>query len=414
MKSLAMLLACSSTPDRLVLPVVDQTVQLKIEGGGESSGGLPADLMSLMSSRKRRERREAGHNSTQQENATVVKYETGADRLVSPGRHVDEVKVMYADPPTKSTNEETREPSVAELMALAERLRELRETDKLQKYLDLQGSGYRMGTSSSASGVDDDYVAQNSVDYTVERQYEEDLKQHEKYKDFVLEANRASQMPNMSRVTDVLRDDVMQMRERHEQRYQANLRRRGLKSRRKRASVFDDLSFDRMMRLMRWKSSVSKLNCHTQPNHRLTLPGDVGYGASRQFENEGRTAVRLSNFLSMYLQNVMPDENFGNMRGGGPLHKDMMFGEVIANVMGNYRIYSAGVYFDRWKFENDDGSPRELFGPWAFRRRGAYFAEDTAGYSAQYVNTEWFRRAKSRHGANFSGTKKYKLRTYVR
>ena len=44
----------------------------------------------------------------------------------------------------------------------------------------------------------------------------------------------------------------------------------------------------------------------------------------------------------------MPDENFGNLRGGGPLHKDMMFGEVIANVMGNYRIYSAGVFFDRY------------------------------------------------------------------
>ena len=44
----------------------------------------------------------------------------------------------------------------------------------------------------------------------------------------------------------------------------------------------------------------------------------------------------------------MPEENFGNMRGGGPLHKDMMFGEVIANVMGNYRIYSAGVFFDRY------------------------------------------------------------------
>ena len=51
--------------------------------------------------------------------------------------------------------------------------------------------------------------------------------------------------------------------------------------------------------------------------------------------------------VSNYPQNVMPDENFGNLRGGGPLHKDMMFGEVIANVMGNFRIYSAGVYFDR-------------------------------------------------------------------
>ena len=46
-----------------------------------------------------------------------------------------------------------------------------------------------------------------------------------------------------------------------------------------------------------------------------------------------------------FLQNVVPDENFSNMRGGGPLHKDMMLGEVIANVMGNYRIYADDVSF---------------------------------------------------------------------
>ncbi|RUS70685.1 hypothetical protein EGW08_021543 [Elysia chlorotica] len=231
---------------------------------------------------------------------------------------------------------------------------------------------------------------------------------------FLIDANRASHRPNMSRVTQALRDDVIQMRQRHQQRFHANQQRQLSNTRRKRAAIFDNQSFDKMMRLMRWKNSVTRSTCQTQPNHRLMLPGDVGYGASTQFENEGRTALRLSNFISLYLQNVMPDENFGNLRGGGPLHKDMMFGEVIANVMGNYRIYSAGVYFDRWKFENDDGSRRELFGPWAFRRRGAYFAEDAAGYSRQYVDSDWFRQAKARHGANFIGTTKYKLRTYVR
>ena len=68
----------------------------------------------------------------------------------------------------------------------------------------------------------------------------------------------------------------------------------------------------------------------------------------------------------------------------------------------------------RWKFENDDGTPRELFGPWAFRSSGAFYAEDQAGYSSQYVDSDWFRQAKARHAANFSGTKKFKLRTYVR
>ncbi|GFN94729.1 hypothetical protein PoB_002123500 [Plakobranchus ocellatus] len=91
-----------------------------------------------------------------------------------------------------------------------------------------------------------------------------------------------------------------------------------------------------------------------------------------------------------------------------------MFGEVIANVMGNYRIYAAGVFFDRYKFENDDGSVRELFGPWAFRRQGAFYAEDQAGYSSMYIDSDWFRQAKARHGANFFGIKRYKLRAYVR
>ncbi|KAK3708828.1 hypothetical protein RRG08_021982 [Elysia crispata] len=407
---------CTPTDYKLVLPLIDQKVNFSYEGGGDNSGGLPSDLQDLEEGTRRR-RREADSMSSSHDQQTVerpnsVRYGKENGRPGIPVRHIDDVKVMNAAPPTELPNQENREPTSQELMALAERIRDLRISNKLQYYLKRQGSRYHVDSSSPVE--EDDYVGQNDVDYTVEREYQEDLQQHREYRDFLISANRESQTPNMSRVTEALRDDVIQMRERHQQRFHANRPQPGVKSRRKRSPMFDNFAFDKMMRILRWKGSVSKSNCDQQPNHRLTMPGDVGYGASKQFENEGRTALRLSNFLSMYLQNVMPDENFGNLRGGGPLHKDMMFGEVIANVMGNFRIYSAGVYFDRWKFENDDGSLRELFGPWAFRRRGAFFAEDTAGYSTQYVDSDWFRQAKARHGANFFGSKKYKLRAYVR
>ncbi|GFN94711.1 fras1 related extracellular matrix protein [Plakobranchus ocellatus] len=351
---------CTPSDYRLVLPVVDQLSGVKIEGGGEGNGGgLPPDLQQLDA----RKKREALNTSAIMEPATTKiralvnsthkghnlytpeSHSLGSNNNERSERHPDNVKVMSADPPTDSANEAPREPSPQEIMALAEKIRDLRESNKLHKYLKLQGSRYQLDITASQAASE--YADSNNVDYTVEREYEADLKQHEEYKNFLIQTDKASSKRNASRVARLLREDVLQMRERHEQRFHANRYSAGARSRRKRASVYDNLAFDKMMRILRWKSSVSRSNCHQMPNHRLTMPGDVGYGASRQFDNEGHTAVRLSNFLSMYLQNVMPDENFGNLRGGGPLHKDMMFGEVIANVMGNYRIYAAGVFFDR-------------------------------------------------------------------
>lgn len=47
---------------------------------------------------------------------------------------------------------------------------------------------------------------------------------------------------------------------------------------------------------------VTKDNCYTMPRHNLLLAGDVAYGANKQFEPEARTALRLSHFLSNFLQ----------------------------------------------------------------------------------------------------------------
>ncbi|GFR99234.1 Fras1 related extracellular matrix protein [Elysia marginata] len=305
---------CTPTDYRLVLPLVDQTVQVKLEFGGDNSGGLPADLQYVKEDKTRR-RRDAGNVSSLHEvpprgMPIVVNHETGSGLPATPAGRVDKVKVMKADTPTESSNQEKREQSPQEIMALVERLRELRESNRLHKYLKLHGSQYHF--EAPATVIEDNYVEQNDIDYSVEREYEKEVKQHHRYKAFLIETNRESPKPNMSRVTQALRDDVILMRERHAQRFHANRRRPGVKSRKKRSSMFDQRAFD------------------------------------------------------------------------------------------------------KWKFVNDDRSVRELFGPWAFRRRGAYYAEDTAGYSSQYVNADWFRQAKARHGANFDGVKKFKLRAYVR
>ena len=109
-------------------------------------------------------------------------------------------------------------------------------------------------------------------------------------------------------------------------------------------------------------------------------------------------------------QNTDPSENFGNLRGGGRLHEEHMFGEVIANVMGNFKIYSAGVFFDRYQFENQDGTKRELFGPWAYKREGGFNVLDSAGLPSRYTDEDWFRTVKARWATNFQGLKTYKVR----
>ena len=112
------------------------------------------------------------------------------------------------------------------------------------------------------------------------------------------------------------------------------------------------------------------------------------------------------------LQNTAPTENFGNLLGGGRLHVEHLFGEVIANVMGNFKIYSAGVFFDRYQFENQDGSKRELFGPWAYRKDGGYYAIDTAGMATRYTDEDWYQAVKARWATNTAGLRTLRVSIY--
>lgn len=95
----------------------------------------------------------------------------------------------------------------------------------------------------------------------------------------------------------------------------------------------------------------------------LVLHGDMMFGATEQFQNEAKMAVRLANFISAFLQISDPNEVYSGKRvADKPLTEDQMVGETLALVLGNNRIWSAGTYWDRNKFTN-----RTLFAPFAYK-----------------------------------------------
>lgn len=97
----------------------------------------------------------------------------------------------------------------------------------------------------------------------------------------------------------------------------------------------------------------------------LELHGDIAYGADEQFENEAKMATRLANFISAFLQISDPKEVFSGKRvADQPLTEDQMFGETLALVMGDTKIWSAGTYWERKKFTN-----RTLFAPFAYKEQ---------------------------------------------
>ncbi len=138
------------------------------------------------------------------------------------------------------------------------------------------------------------------------------------------------------------------------------------KSRKKR-EAFDQEGWERMQYILEHKETVNKLNCMNYKDEELELPGDVSFGVEKQFSFQARTALRLSHFLSNFLQNIDRYEEYGNLRGDKMLNVEQIFGEVLANVMGDLKIKGSGVFFDIDKFEQPDGRTRQYFGPYAYR-----------------------------------------------
>lgn len=167
------------------------------------------------------------------------------------------------------------------------------------------------------------------------------------------------------------------------------------------------------------RTRVTKDNCDDKKLFKpedLVLHGDVAYGVDTQFEGEARSALRLANFISAFLQVVDHDEQFAELRlADKPLTEDQMYGEAVSLVMGNFRIWATSILWDRNKFTN-----RTLFAPHAFKKdvnTRNFWAEDLArfeGTEKDYLKKPWFRHLKSRWATDMDSLEEFILKIKIR
>uniref|UniRef100_A0A131YZN5 Integral to membrane n=1 Tax=Rhipicephalus appendiculatus TaxID=34631 RepID=A0A131YZN5_RHIAP len=163
--------------------------------------------------------------------------------------------------------------------------------------------------------------------------------------------------------------------------------------------------------------AVTASNCAEIGRERpelLRLPGDVAHGRDWHLENEARSAVRLANFLSGFLQTVDPKELFAEFRvPDRSLTQDQIIGEAMSLVAGNQRILGCGVYFDRKQFPG-----RHLYAPYAYRRHRnerRFYIDDMARFrGAAYLQEGFFAQLKTRWAANLDDLVTYTTKIRIR
>jgi len=194
--------------------------------------------------------------------------------------------------------------------------------------------------------------------------------------------------------------------------------------------AFNQEAYDRMDQIIKHKQGLTRHNCLKFMPEELELPGDVAYGVKEQFSYQARTALRLSHFLSNFLQNIDKYEDYGNLRGDSLLNIDLIFGEALANVMGDLKIKGSGVFFDIDKFEGPNYELRQFFGPYAYqfeddKETGTtgnaadtasihYQAVDFAGFPNHYLDKPWFKNVKERWQSNTYGLTKFTEKPMIR
>ena len=196
---------------------------------------------------------------------------------------------------------------------------------------------------------------------------------------------------------------------------------------RQRRNAFDPLRHGRMLDILIHKESVTAANCATKKREHLRLPGDVSYGVEKVFSPQARVALRLAHFVSNFQQNIDLYEEYGNLRGDHLLHTEQLFGEVLANVMGDLRVHASGLFFDTDKYTAPDGSTRQLFGPYAYRAKATdvggpegeqvqthFRAIDFAGMRDRYVHRDWFKVVKERWQSNTYGLQQFTEKPLIR
>ncbi|XP_074642208.1 uncharacterized protein LOC141899673 [Tubulanus polymorphus] len=182
-------------------------------------------------------------------------------------------------------------------------------------------------------------------------------------------------------------------------------------------AAFNVEANDKLTKLLDKKYSVTQKTCKGLDGEELKLPGDMAYGAKVKFEMQARVALRLAHFISMFLQNVDIPEEYGILKGDKYLAVEQLFGEVIANTMGDNRIFASGCYWERDQFRHRNGSTREYFGPYAWRTPQdslQYNAEDQAGLKTLYTEEPFYTAVKSRWATNSYGLEKFTIKPMVR
>lgn len=171
---------------------------------------------------------------------------------------------------------------------------------------------------------------------------------------------------------------------------------------------------------------------------KLKLPGNIAFGKEQQFENQARAALRLSHFISSFMQLVDPKEVFAEFRmPDKPLTKDQIIGEALATLIGDRQIQGVGIWFDRSQFNlhqqqqqnYPSGSSAKLnqyFAPYAYRlERNArnFFVQDLASpgldqskvFSDEfYTQNESFQKLKTRWMTSTENLDTYTLKVQIR
>lgn len=162
--------------------------------------------------------------------------------------------------------------------------------------------------------------------------------------------------------------------------------------------------------------SINSKTCKSYTEEDLTLLGDIAFGAKEFFENEAKMATRLSNFISAFLQTSDPHEVYSGKRvADRPLTEDQMIGETLALVLGDTKIYSAEMLWDRNKFTN-----RTFFAPYAYKTElntRKFKVEDLARLDDPgnvYTKKNYFKLLKQRWATNFDELEKYYMKIKIR
>ncbi|XP_077288541.1 uncharacterized protein LOC143912950 [Arctopsyche grandis] len=168
--------------------------------------------------------------------------------------------------------------------------------------------------------------------------------------------------------------------------------------------------------VMHFIHEVQPFNCSKYHPKDLVLRGDLSFGAEEQFANEANMAVRLSNFISAFLQISDPKEVYSGKRvADKPLSEDQMMGETLALMLGDSKIWSAGTFWDRNKFTN-----RTLFAPYAYKTQlntRKFKLEDIARLNETdelYINKPLFQFLKQRWSTNFDDLEKNYMKIKIR